>query len=192
LSASKRPTPRRLFVYASAAALVYLADPTPAGIVGGSVLVAAGLALRIWACGHLEKNRLVVTTGPYAHVKNPLYLGSFLITLGLLAASASAGPRGRWILFGFIPFVLAAYFVVYMPRKKRTEGGRLEAKFGEEWRRYDAAVPDFLPRLRPWRSGDARTFSWRRVLENHEPPMDLLVASLFLLVAFRPHLPGLG
>jgi protein-S-isoprenylcysteine O-methyltransferase Ste14 len=192
MPASKRPTPRKLFVYACTAALVFLADPTPAGVVAGGLLVAAGIALRIWACGHLEKNRLVVTTGPYAHVKNPLYLGSFLISLGLLSAAASASPRGRWVLFGFAPLLLVAFFAVYMPRKKRTEGGRLEAKFGEEWKRYDAAVRDFLPRLRPWRSGDARVFSWRRVFQNHEPPMDLLVASLFLLVALRPHLPALG
>jgi len=192
MPASKKPTPRRLLVYAATVGLLYLADPTPAGLVAGAILVAAGLALRIWACGHLEKNRLVVTTGPYAHVKNPLYLGSFLITVGLLAAAASTGPRGRWILFGFVPFVLVVYFVVYMPRKKKTEGGRLEAKFGDEWKRYDAAVPDFVPRLRPWRSGDSRAFSWRRVFENHEPPMDLLVASLFLLVALRPHLPSIG
>lgn len=192
LSASKRPTPRKLLVYGLAFLYVVLAEPTSAGLLAGGALVLAGVALRIWACGHLEKNKLVVTTGPYAHVKNPLYLGSLSVAVGLAVAAASMGPRGRWILFALLPATVALFFLAYFPRKKRVEGGRLREKFGEAWDRYDAAVPDFVPSLRPWRSGDQRRFSWGRVLENHEPPMDLLVAALFAAIALRPALGRLA
>jgi protein-S-isoprenylcysteine O-methyltransferase Ste14 len=185
LPASKRPTPRKLAVYAIAAAIVYFARPSPSRVAFGGILVSAGIALRIWACGHLEKNKLVVTTGPYAFVKNPLSLGSCLVAAGLGLAAASPAGRGKWVLFGALPLILLAFFLVYFPRKKRVEGTRMREKFGEAWERYDASVPDFVPRLLPWRSGDPRRFSWRLVLANHEPPMDLLIVALFAAIALR-------
>ena len=57
--------------------LIGLADPQwPTFLVGG-VLVAAAWAVRLWAFGHLDKNQLLVTTGPYAHVRNPAYFGTY-------------------------------------------------------------------------------------------------------------------
>ena len=49
----------------------------------------AGLALRIWTFGHLEKNQHMITTGPYAHSRNPAYLGSFLIVCGFGLAAGT-------------------------------------------------------------------------------------------------------
>jgi protein-S-isoprenylcysteine O-methyltransferase Ste14 len=191
LPASKRPTPRRLVLYALVAAVVGLAEPSPARVALGGLLVGLGVGLRVWACGHLEKNRLVVTTGPYAHVKNPLYLGSFLIAAGTCLAAASTRGAGRWVLWAGVPAVLLAFFLYYLPKKKRVEGERLRAKFGAEWERYDAAVPDFVPRLTPWRSGDGRRFRLRLVFENHEPPMDLLVIAVFAAIALRSEIGAL-
>jgi protein-S-isoprenylcysteine O-methyltransferase Ste14 len=189
VSASKKPTPRRLVVYTLVVGLVALAEPSPARLAVGGCLVALGIALRVWACGHLEKNKLVVTTGPYAHVKNPLYVGSFLIAAGMCTAAVS-GKRG-WVLYAGVPVLLLAFFLIYMPRKKRKEGDRMRAKFGEAWDRYDAAVPDFLPRPTPWRSGDPRRFRFQLVVENHEPPMDLVVLAIFAAIALRPQIGAL-
>src|SRR6266700_3810098 len=57
--------------------------------LSSTVIVATGEMLRIWAAGHLQKERILTTGGPYRFIRNPLYLGSFLIGIGfcLLADS---------------------------------------------------------------------------------------------------------
>lgn len=178
------PSPRQLGVYAAALTLVLLADPRPAPFVAGCCLVALAWALRIWAFGHLDKNQHMVTTGPYAHTRNPAYLGSFLALLGVALAAGNAETlRGRivWSLAGVLCVVFLAF---YLPRKFAREYGRLRNLFGAELERHAAHVPDFLPRLRPWRSGDPRRFSWRRVTDNHEWPWGLVLSGLLVAIWF--------
>src|SRR6184192_3349512 len=108
--------------------------------IGGAVAVM-GLALRAWASGYLRKNDELATSGPYAHTRNPLYLGSFLIGLGFSIAA------GRLILGA----VFAALFLgIYLP-VMRVEATTLMELFGEDYRRYAKSVPLFLPRLSPYR-----------------------------------------
>jgi len=186
MTASKRPTLRRLAVWASALVLIGMADPRPTPFFTGCLLVGLAWMLRIWAFGHLEKNATLVTTGPYAHTRNPAYLGTGLALLGLcLAAGNAATLQGRavWI---FAALLLLAFFFFYLPRKFQREYGRLERLFGERVQRHAAHVPDFLPRLRPWRSGDPRRFSWQRVSENHEWPWGIVLALLLAAVWFAP------
>src|SRR5262245_47766090 len=56
-----------------------LADPFT---VIGLLLVVGGVALRTWAAGTLKKNQALTMTGPYRIIRNPLYVGSFLMALG--------------------------------------------------------------------------------------------------------------
>ena len=65
------------------------ARPTTLSLLLGLPLACAGEAVRIWASGHIEKTRRLATGGPYAHSRNPLYLGSLLIALGVAVACAS-------------------------------------------------------------------------------------------------------
>jgi len=128
------------------AAPVYLllAKPTPTTIAVGAGLAFAGAALRAWAAGTIVKNAVLTTTGPYAYTRNPLYLGSFLIGLGLAVAGARIS-----ILIAF----LIAYGLVY-GRAMQLEAARLERDFGEAYRIYARHVPAFIPRLRPYRPDD--------------------------------------
>ncbi len=158
-----------------------LADPRPGTFVAGCCLVAVAWGLRIWAFGHLDKNEHMVTTGPYAYTRNPAYLGSFLAMVGVaLAAGNPYSPRGR-LVWGLAASLVVVFFAFYLPRKFAREYGRLRRLFGADAERHAAHVPDFLPRLTPWRSGDPRRFSWRRVTYNHEWPWGFVLA--FLLVA---------
>jgi protein-S-isoprenylcysteine O-methyltransferase Ste14 len=116
---------------------VLLARPRPLTLAIGAIIGASGLLLRAWASGYLRKNDELATAGPYAHTRNPLYLGSFLMGLGFTLAG------GRWIL----ALVFAALFIgIYVP-VMRVESATLENIFGERYRRYAAAVPMLLPRL---------------------------------------------
>ncbi|MDZ7630439.1 MAG: methyltransferase [Gemmatimonadaceae bacterium] len=51
--------------------------------------------MRAWSTGHIVKNQVLTTTGPYAHTRNPLYLGSFLMALGFALAAHWVGRVAR-------------------------------------------------------------------------------------------------
>ncbi len=131
----------------------------PVWFIAGAAVTFAGEWLRLWAAGHLRKNKQLTTTGPYSYVKNPLYIGTLLITLGY-----SAMAMNVWIMVaGFVWF-----FLYYAPYKKKQENEKLIGSFGEPWKVYDAAVPDYLPRLTPYPGRGTNRWSWEVVKENSE------------------------
>ena len=123
---------------------LWLADPRPGLLLAGALLAALGLAVRAWAAGVIHKERELSTGGPYAHTRNPLYVGSFLIGLGVTVAG------GRWF---FVAAFLLFFAWVYT-RTIRSEAATLEGLFGESYREYARHVPAFLPRPTPWRRGE--------------------------------------
>jgi protein-S-isoprenylcysteine O-methyltransferase Ste14 len=137
-----------------------LAHPSRATIVWFSPLLVAGVALRVWARGHLERRARLTRTGPYAWVRHPLYVGSFLV--GLALAAMTREP--------LLPPLFALLFVAgYWPKAVREEAYQRE-RWGAEWEEYAAAVGAVVPRLgvcAPVPQGDA-TFAWRRVLRHRE------------------------
>lgn len=143
--------------YLAGAATLWLASPTPASLVVGGVLAVLGESLRLWASGHIRKTQELATGGPYAHTRNPLYLGSSLMALGLAVASAS-----YWVVG-----LVVAYFAALYPPVIREESAFLAERFGAGWREWAASVPAFLPRLTP---GGPRTtrFAWSQVRANRE------------------------
>ncbi len=147
----------------------------PAWFVPGAVVAFLGEALRIWAAGHLRKNKELTTTGPYAHVKNPLYIGTLLITVGFSAMAKSI----IIMIAGFVWF-----FIYYAPYKKRQESEKLIGSFGDAWLHYDHAVPDYLPRLSPYPEKGKNRWSWDVVKENseHETAVTVLAGFIVLLV----------
>lgn len=143
-------------------AAIYLiaAEPRPRRLILGCVLALAGLALRASSAGVLEKNRRLAVTGPYAHTRNPLYLGSAIAALGFSIAA------GVWWLFLLLAIFFAAVYVPVM----RSEEARLHGLFPAEYAAYARAVPLLVPRLTPWtpRDRSAAPFSWQRYWSNHE------------------------
>jgi hypothetical protein len=130
-------------------------------------VAASGEALRLWATGHLHKNDALTVTGPYAFLRNPLYLGTLLIVTGFITMSRSSLSFGLYL--GFLVFFVG----YYMPYKNRIEGARLEDLYGDAFRRYAVAVPSILPRLHPYRplaSDTSPRSDWRRerFIDNNE------------------------
>ena len=116
----------------------------PTLAIGGAVAVI-GLALRAWASGYLRKNDRLATSGPYAHTRNPLYLGSFLIGLGF---SIAAGRLYLGVLF------LVLFLGIYVP-VMRIESATLRKLFGERFEQYQRAVPLLVPRLSPYQDQES-------------------------------------
>jgi protein-S-isoprenylcysteine O-methyltransferase Ste14 len=189
MPASKKPTLRRVLVYLGCALVFVVASPTKHFFAIGATLCVLGEALRVWACGHLRKNQKVVQSGPYAHVKNPLYLGTCLILFGMVLAASNPGAPGDrgaswYLLVLFLPFALGVFFFYYLPHKFRVEGGRLRRIFGPAWDEYDRKVPDFLPS--PWpRVRDPARWDAALVVRNSEVSWVLLVTCALGVLALR-------
>jgi len=165
--AKKRLRPRLLLVYAIAGAALWLSQPTLASIAAGALPIALGEGLRLWATGHLHKNDSLTTTGPYAYLRHPLYLGTLLIGVGFLVMAWSPVALSVAAVFAL------AYFGYYMPYKDRIESARLESLYGDAYRRYAAAVPRLIPRLHayaPLAAERPRETVWRggRFADNNE------------------------
>lgn len=156
---------------------IVLARPTPTTLIAGALFASLGALLRAWASGTIRKNNVLTTGGPYAHTRNPLYLGSFLVGLGLVVAS------GSLVLF----VVLVGFFgFVYLPTM-RAEEKRLEELFGESFRYYAARVPLFVPRLRPYQPPEPHPTRFRmsRYLQHKEYEFALGVLAGFLALVAK-------
>lgn len=152
-----------------------LARPTPALLAVGGALAALGAFLRGWAAGTIHKERELSTTGPYAHTRNPLYLGSFLIGIGVTLAG------GLWpFAVGFL-----AFFAWIYGRTIRAEAQLLGERFGDRYAEYARAVPLFVPRLVPYRArGASGGFTFERWRRNREYQALLgVIAGFAVLVA---------
>ena len=127
-----------------AAIFLLLARPRLATLAVGGVVALCGLLLRAWASGHIRKNDRLATSGPYAHTRNPLYLGSFIMGLGFTLAAGA-----WWWLLGAL--FMALFLGIYLP-VMRVESQTLARLFGVEYDAYARRVPLFLPRLVPYRA----------------------------------------
>ena len=116
------------------------ARPTVLTLAVGGLVAFVGVLVRAWASGHISKNRRLAVTGPYAHTRNPLYFGSFLIGAGFAIAA-------HW---GLLLLVIAFWALVYAPTMER-ERANIRERFPEAYDRYSANVPAFVPRVTPWK-----------------------------------------
>jgi protein-S-isoprenylcysteine O-methyltransferase Ste14 len=126
----------------------------------GLCLVLTGLGVRVLAAGfagrHTRSSKIegseLVTAGPYAHVRNPIYLGSVVLGFGIVLL---IGDR-RLLALCAITF-LALYFGL-IPAEEEFLG----RKFQQEYEAYCRQVPRLLPRLKAWApAGGVKTrFDW--------------------------------
>jgi protein-S-isoprenylcysteine O-methyltransferase Ste14 len=97
-------------------------------VVGEQAFKQVGTNVKPW-----RPSLALATTGIYAHLRNPMYVGAILILTGLAAALAS-----DWMAILLLPTALLLHFGVV-----RREERYLDAKFGEDYRRYKASVPRY-------------------------------------------------
>jgi protein-S-isoprenylcysteine O-methyltransferase Ste14 len=128
---------------------------TSLAIGGGVALI--GIFIRAWASGHIRKNSKLAVSGPYAHTRNPLYLGSFLLGAGFTGAS------GYW----WVPLIFCIIFLsIYLP-VMNAEKEDLKSLFGEDYEEYARRVPLFFPRITPWKKSDEK-FDFQLYLNYRE------------------------
>jgi protein-S-isoprenylcysteine O-methyltransferase Ste14 len=129
--------------------------PTDPLVATGLALVLAGLMVRTWSAGTLRKYKQLITSGPYALVRNPLYVGSFLMMAGFGTLIGNLVVGGLVI----VPMIALYWLAV------RDEEQLLQRFFPDQWPAYAARVPRFVPKLAVPTFAGWSLAQWRR---NHE------------------------
>jgi protein-S-isoprenylcysteine O-methyltransferase Ste14 len=176
------------------AAALLGADPTPIGVGTGVALMVLGEGIRLWGTAHLghiarsssPRAARLVTTGPFARTRHPLYWGNLCLTLGFVVATGAWAP--------WLAVLAGAGYVLLYTRHAREEEAVLAAAFPAAHAAWRSEVPAWRWRRRPvphTPAGEADPPSWRRALEVEAGAIH---AELWLLVALRLRalLPPLG
>jgi len=140
-----------------AIAVVLLARPTWTSILLGVLISIFGLVIRAWASGHLRKEKTLAVSGPYGYSRNPLYVGNFLLGIGIVV-----GARSWWVLGLFV-----AYYGVFYPLIIRRERDRMRELFPQQYEEYGKRVPLFFPSIRKHLPAEGR-FSRSLYKQNKE------------------------
>ena len=151
--------------FVTALIAMFLAQPTWSSWRAGLAIALVGEALRIWAAGHLEKSREVTRSGPYRWFKHPLYVGSSIMTIGIVMASRSMA----------LAIIAGVYMGVTIKAAILVEEAYLRKQFGDAYDRYDRATADPM----------VRRFSLERALRNREYRALLGLLIGFALLALK-------
>lgn len=140
-------------------AYLILARPTLMSLALGIPVAFVGVLVRGWASGHISKNEKLATGGPYAHTRNPLYFGSFLIAAGFALA----------VHWSMLLLVIAFFVLIYAPTMER-ERKNISGRFPDAYDEYSTHVPAFVPRVLPWKpeGQDPNQFSLALYMKHGE------------------------
>ncbi len=125
-------------------------------MVLGVPVALIGLLIRAWAAGHLRKNQSLAISGPYAFVRNPLYIGSLIGGVGL--GIAANNPL-------LVAAIVAVFLMWFLPVVGEEEDHIRKILPG--FREYESRVPRFVPALAP-RYSSSDSFDPRLYVRNRE------------------------
>ena len=152
---SKLLTYRWPLVIASLIILILLMEPQYFWL--GLLISLTGEALQIWCFATLNKKKDLAAKGPYATVRNPMYIGRYFLILGVIVITGS--------LFLVILFSIIYYF--YMTNRVKREEEVLSEIFGEAYQKYCNRTNRFLPVWQGLEQKDVRCFNWDLFLQNN-------------------------
>ena len=161
-----------------AAVFLVFARPNWHTLAWSLLLVLPGLWLRGYAAGYVKKNAELTRTGPYAHTRNPLYLGSMGIAAGFAVAA------GRWWL---VVLLVGMFLAIYVPTIL-SEEAFLRGAF-PSFEEYARKVPRLLPRLTAARFGDTEgavgRFSAERYRHHREYNASMGAVAIYAALTLR-------
>lgn len=166
--------------------MVLFAAPTWETMAVGAVIALCGEAIRFWGVAYAGSlTRVtgsvgapeVVVTGPYAHTRNPLYIGNIMMYSGVGLMANALAP---WLVM-----VTFLYFVVQYSMIVSLEEEFLEKEFGDEYLRFKREVPRFFPRLAPYRvpAQEHQKANWAEAIRSERRTFQAILIMMVLLVA---------
>jgi protein-S-isoprenylcysteine O-methyltransferase Ste14 len=169
-------------------ATLILARPTLWSILAGLSVAFLGEFIRIWSVAYaggatrtLEPGvGRLITGGPFSYVRNPLYLGNFLLSFGICLA---AWPWMPWMALVFIAaFALQYGFIVAL------EEDTIRQSLGDAYERYFRAVPRWLPAVKPYPERYPEKGDFRAGLRSDRRSIQtacLVLLVIVIIFAFR-------
>jgi protein-S-isoprenylcysteine O-methyltransferase Ste14 len=151
----------------------YFGQPSREMLIAGGVVALVGTLIRLWASGHVKKNKVLATDGPYAYVRHPLYVGNILILLGFSMAS------NLWWAYALMVFLILFYY----PPAISYEDAKLNRLFGEEWQNWSRNIHALIPSFGNKAGTTSSEWSFKQSLfQNLEPVIVLyLIGFMYLL-----------
>jgi protein-S-isoprenylcysteine O-methyltransferase Ste14 len=160
-----------------------LAETTLLSFFIGLAIALSGEMIRLWAVryagsatrttGRVGADELV-TTGPYAYMRNPLYVGNFLLSFGILII---AWPWMPWFMLIYLLLFYFQYSAIIS-----LEEDFLKKKFGAHYADYLEHVPSFIPRLSAWGKGNRVPTALKKALRTERNSLQSLTIVLILLI----------
>lgn len=144
------------------------AQPDKGWAMIGLGLAVAGQIFRIYAAGFIHKNKQLATTGPYALVRHPLYLGNFLILIGFMIAAANL----------YVAIAVILFFLIWYPAAVAYEDSKLETIFEDEWRNWSKNIRAIVPGT--FKVSDLKASGWstyQSLIRNGELPISIYLAA---------------
>ncbi len=146
----------------------------------GIAIIFIGFLIRLWSTKYIgrrtpsmkKKGKTLVDTGPYAIVRNPLYIGNIIIATGLSVLSK---------LIWFTPFVILYFFTLYHVVVLYEEK-KLSERWEDEYLAYFNEVPRWIPRLRDLHRFKANGFKWIQALRSEIPSLIYILFGIFVFV----------
>ncbi|MDD5449803.1 MAG: isoprenylcysteine carboxylmethyltransferase family protein [Candidatus Omnitrophica bacterium] len=162
--------PRFAVMYPFFLFAVFFANCDERTVLRGIWFIAAGLFMRIWANGYAVKSEKLTTSGPYAFVRHPLYLGTMFLVIGFIVIL-----NLRFIGALFFIIIAAIYY-----RTVKKEEGMLRSRFAE-YLDYSKKVPALFPSFSPYRGGEKWPFSLERLIRSQEYKMFIWTTVIIIL-----------
>lgn len=183
---------RSLFKYRSYTPIPFLlvmvafAKPTLGSLICGFVVAVIGEVIRFWGVSYAGSETRttgnvggthLITVGPYAHVRNPLYLGNILMYVGIGIMSNALMP--------YLVIVAFAYFVFQYTAIVTLEEEYLARTFSN-WKEYTSSVPRFIPSIKRFSQTKGFQPNFSRALRSERSSLIALssVSALLVLIHF--------
>jgi protein-S-isoprenylcysteine O-methyltransferase Ste14 len=168
--------------------LAAFGKPSAFSIAVGLPMALAGEVMRCWAVGYsgvttrgdrVEAPELV-TAGPYAHVRNPLYVGNFVTAAGFAIAFTGKNSFGkRFALVAASLGVMAGVYATIVPHEEQF----LRSEFGDAFDRYCDRVPPLVPLVEPETPGNG---TWKPdVIKDAESKTFLTFGAMLAVLALK-------
>jgi protein-S-isoprenylcysteine O-methyltransferase Ste14 len=162
--------------------LLVFSKPNIYLIIVGTLLVLVGEFIRIMSVGYsgaIERSPQImanslVTAGPYAHVRNPIYIGNYFWGLGFV------------LVFNvWMPYIIALYtlgFFVQYWLIVREEEIYLKKKFEQQYLSYKSKVHSFVPRISAHKDKSPHRFNLKDALQSEKDTFKVIGAVYFIII----------
>lgn len=125
----------------------------------GLAVSLMGEFIQLWCFASLKKNKTVARSGPYALVRNPMYLGRYFIVLGVVLLLGLPG------VYAIVPYTIIYWF--YMANRVKREEATLINMLGADYLQYCDEVNRFIPSFRGTPLKSIRFWDKALLVENH-------------------------